>query len=189
MKNKYLNFLIVSALGAALFGLSFAIQGQAVWYLRAGGIILFFLGVALLLIPAKKKEEPVKEEYRYAVKDSFMSAPERELYARLLRLVGGDFAIFPQVALVSLIDKVNFGSYRNELFRVVDFALCDRFSLKPVLIIELNDASHKREERMRRDEKVRCIAARAGLNVLTLELDSMPDDRALRKKIFSEARK
>lgn len=189
MKNKYLNFLIVSALGAALFGLSFAIQGQAVWYLRAGGIILFILGVALLLIPAKKKEEPVKEEYRYAVKDSFMSAPERELYARLLRLVGGDFAIFPQVALVSLIDKVNFGSYRNELFRIVDFALCDRFSLKPVLIIELNDASHKREERMRRDEKVRCIAARAGLNVLTLELDSMPDDRALRKKIFSEARK
>ena len=189
MKNKYLNFLIVSALGAALFGLSFAIQGQAVWYLRAGGIILFFLGVALLLIPAKKKEEPVKEEYRYAVKDSFMSAPERELYARLLRLVGGDFAIFPQVALVSLIDKVNFGSYRNELFRIVDFALCDRFSLKPVLIIELNDASHKREERMRRDEKVRCIAARAGLNVLTLELDSMPDDRAPRKKIFSEARK
>ena len=189
MKNKYLNFLIVSALGAALFGLSFAIQGQAVWYLRAGGIILFFLGVALLLIPAKKKEEPVREEYRYAVKDSFMSAPERELYVRLLRLVGGDFAIFPQVALVSLIDKVNFGSYRNELFRIVDFALCDRFSLKPVLIIELNDASHKREERMRRDEKVRCIAARAGLNVLTLELDSMPDDRALRKKIFSEARK
>ena len=189
MKNKYLNFLIVSALGAALFSLSFAIQGQAVWYLRAGGIILFFLGVALLFIPAKKKEEPVKEEYRYAVKDSFMSAPERELYARLLRLVGGDFAIFPQVALVSLIDKVNFGSYRNELFRIVDFALCDRFSLKPVLIIELNDASHKREERKRRDEKVRCIAARAGLNVLTLELDSMSDDRALRKKIFSEVRK
>ena len=186
MKNKYLNFLIVTGLGAAVFGLSFVITGQALWYLRAGGIILFFLGIALLLIPAKKKEEPVREEYRYAVKESFMSAPERELYARLLR---GDFAVFPQVVLVSLIDKVNFGSYRNELFRIVDFALCDRFNLKPVLIIELNDASHKREERARRDEKVRCIAARAGLNVLTLELDAMPDDRTLRKKIFSEMRK
>lgn len=189
MKNKYLNFLIVTGLGAAVFGLSFVITGQALWYLRAGGIILFFLGIALLLIPAKKKEEPVREEYRYAVKESFMSAPERELYARLLRVIGGDFAVFPQVALVSLIDKVNFGSYRNELFRIVDFALCDRFNLKPVLIIELNDASHKREERARRDEKVRCIAARAGLNILTLELDAMPDDRTLRKKIFSEIRK
>ena len=188
MKHKYRDILILSAIGAVLFGLSFAFKGQVVSYLRAGGIIIFFLGIALFFLP-DKKSEPVKEEYRYVVKESFMTAPERELYARLQRLVGGDFDIFPQVALASLIDKVNFGSYRNELFRIVDFALCDRFNLKPVLIIELNDASHKRDDRKLRDEKVRCIAARAGLNVLTLELDNMPDDRTLRKKIFTEIRK
>ena len=189
MKKKYLNFLIIIGLGATLFGLSFAIGGQAVMYLRVGGILLFLLGVALLLVPQKKKEEPVNADYLYTVKESFMSAPERELYARLMRCLGGDFAIFPQVALASLVDKVNFGSYRNELFRIVDFALCDRFSLRPVLIIELNDASHKREERRRRDEKVRCIAERAGLGMLTLELDDLPDDRTLRKKIFSSIKR
>lgn len=58
-----------------------------------------------------------------------------------------------------------------------------------MLIIELNDASHKREERRRRDEKVRCIAERAGLGMLTLELDDLPDDRTLRKKIFSSIKR
>lgn len=184
MKGKYINFLIITGMGAAAFALSFIISGAAVWWLRIGGIIFILAGISLLFIP-KKKDEPISAEYKYAVKSEFMSAPERELYVRLLKTVGGDFEIFPQVALVSLIDKVNFNSYRNELFRIVDFALCDRRSLKPKLIIELNDASHNRADRVARDEKVRCIAARAGLNVLTITTDENFDDRTLRKKVFS----
>lgn len=76
-------------------------------------------------------------------------------------------------------------SYRNELFRVVDFALFDRNTLKPLLIIELNDASHNRADRKERDEKVKCIAERAGLGVLTLHVGDMPFGRGLRKLIYT----
>lgn len=170
-------------MGAAAFALSFLNLGAAVWWLRIGGIVFILLGVSLLLTK-EKKAEPVNEQYRYAVKESFMSEPERRLYARLLRAAGSDFEVFPQVALASLIDKVNFGSYRNELFRIVDFALCDRRTLKPRLIVELNDASHNRADRIARDEKVRCIAERAGLNVLTLTLEDDFDERVLRKRFM-----
>lgn len=171
-------------MGAAAFALSFLNLGAAVWWLRIGGIVLFILPGVSLLLTKEKKAEPVNEQYRYAVKESFMTEPERRLYARLLRAVGSDFEVFPQVALVSLIDKVNFGSYRNELFRIVDFALCDRRTLKPRLIVELNDASHNRADRIARDEKVRCIAERAGLHVLTLTPEDDFDDRTLRKRVY-----
>ena len=186
MKNRYKNFFIITFMGAAAFGLSFLPLGAAVWWLRIGGVIFILAGVSLLFI-RDKKPPPVNEQYRYALKDSIMSAPERELYVRLQAAAGREFEVFPQIALAAIIDKVNFGSYRNELFRIVDFVLCDRRTLKPKLIVELNDASHKRADRIARDEKVACIAARAGINVLTVTLDEIPDERALRKRILSMA--
>lgn len=174
-------------MGAAAFGLSFLPLGAAVWWLRIGGVIFILLAGVSLLFIRDKKPQPVNEQYRYALKDSIMSAPERELYVRLQAAAGREFEVFPQIALAAIIDKVNFGSYRNELFRIVDFVLCDRRTLKPKLIVELNDASHKRADRIARDEKVACIAARAGINVLTVTLDEIPDERALRKRILSMA--
>ncbi len=189
MKNRLIEFLLISLLGATLLAFSFVVAGSAVWWLRILGIVLILAGVATLIIKhdsgENEKPEPINKEYGYAVKDTFMTAPERELYARLIKTVGGDFEVFPQVALVSLVDKTTFNSFRNELFRIVDFALCDKKSLKPRLIIELNDASHKRADRIERDEKVKCILERAGLNLLTVTTDERLDDKTLKRRIYS----
>lgn len=192
MRNRVVEFLLISVLGATVFAFSFVVSGAAVWWLRVFGAILIAVGVATLIIKRdageNEKPEPINKEYAYAVKDAFMTAPERELYERLLKTVGGDFAVFPQVALVSLVDKTTFNSFRNELFRIVDFALCDRKTLKPRLIIELNDASHKRADRIERDEKVKCISDRAGLGLLTVNTDELLDDKTLRKRVFAMLR-
>lgn len=181
MKNKIVQVLLFAFLGAVTVVIAFLADGAAQWWLLAGGLI--FLSTAILVSMLRREKQPLDEQYEYAVKDAFMSRPERELFARLNELVGKRFYVFPQVALVSLVNKVAGGAYRNELFRIVDFALVDRRTHRPRLAIELNDASHKRSDRMERDEKVRCILERAGLPLLTVETSDMPDDRTLEKRI------
>lgn len=183
MKKRIIDFLLIVLLGTLTFALSF-VWKEADALLKIIGVLLWALATAYLIYP-QKKEEPVNPEYRYAVKPSIMSAPELELYDILLGVVGSRGIVYPQMALISLLDKTTQSSYRNELFRIVDFVVCDRRTFKPLLVIELNDASHKRAERAMRDEKVRCILERAQLPLVTLTLDDLEDERAIRKKVLS----
>ncbi len=186
MNKKRVEFLVVIGLGVISFVLSFFIT-EADFWLKIIGVCLIALAVGYLFY---KKEEtpPLDEGYKYKKKASLMSESEKILYANLLVAVGKEYDIFPQIALLSLVDKITQASYRNELFRIVDFAVCNRTSGAPMLVIELNDASHNREDRKARDEKVKCILERAGLPLLTLTLDEIyaPD---LKKKVFSAIKK
>ena len=183
MKKKYIDFIIVLLVGTICFALSFVIESAQVW-LRAIGVVVILLAVSFIIF--KSKEQPVDPKFKYKKKETLMSAPERQLYYELMQAVGAEFDVFPQLALVTLVDKID-ASYRNELFRVVDFALFDKRTNRPLLVIELNDASHLRDDRKLRDEKVKCILRRAGLKLLTLTLDDIGDAH-LRKRVISAMR-
>ena len=184
--KKNLNFLILLFFGVCSIFASSLLSGGVKIALIVVGVTLILLSVAVVF--TKKESTPaVNEEYRYATKKSLMSEVERALYYRLLTYKIGE--VFPQVSLVSIVDKLTAQSYRNELFRTVDFVVCDARTNKPVLVIELNDASHNRDDRKLRDEKVRCILERARLPLCTLTLDDMNlTDKDLRKKIISQLR-
>lgn len=188
MKKK-LEFLLTFSIGILLFSLSFAFDGAMAIVSRCVGLVLALFSATLLLRSEEKSKEPVVNlNYEYQVKQSIMSPAEQRLYSLLKCVVGREFEIYPQMALISLVDKKTASSYRNELFRVVDFALVDVRNFKPVLVIELNDASHKRKDRMERDEKVKCILSRAGLNLLTLWVDDF-EEMDLRREIYSALRR
>jgi hypothetical protein len=182
MKKRYWQFLLVFTLGAVLFALSFAIDGGIVIAMRIVGFILAILSATLLLKNDDDNAPPVNPDYKYRVKESLTSPSEKKLFYLLKQSVGNQYEIFPQIALVSLVDKLTAGAYRNELFRVVDFVLADARTHKPVLVIELNDASHNKKDRRERDEKVKCILERAGLNMLTLSIENY-DKVNLRREI------
>ena len=184
MKNKYKTFLILFVIGAGIFALSFALSSSAKWWLKVIGVLIILASLAVIII-RDKAPSPVNDEYKYKAKERFMSVPEQTLYETLLRIAGGGVDVFAQVALASIVDKVTYASYRNELFRVVDFLLCSAKTSEPLLVIELNDASHQREERIRRDEKVKCILQRAGVPLLTLTLDEISDEKTLKRRIKS----
>lgn len=184
MKNKFKAFLILLLVGGILLALSFALSSDAKWTVRVVSV-LFLLGAIAVLLIKDKAPEPISEEYHYRAKKTLMSAPERELYYILLTELGRAYDIFPQVALASIVDKTTYASNRNELFRVVDFLLCARKTNRPLLVIELNDATHNRDERKLRDEKVKCILSRAGIPLLTLTLADLSDERAIRLKVKS----
>jgi Ca2+/Na+ antiporter len=180
--KKNINFLIFLLFGIVSLFLGFAFSGAVKITLIAVGVILILL--AVFVVFSKKEAPPVIDEsYRYNTKKSLMTEAERSLYYRLIGFRLGE--VFPQVALVSIVDKEDAKS-RNELFRTVDFLICDERTNKPLFVIELNDATHKRDDRKLRDEKVKCILSRAGLPLVTVTIDELKlSDRDLKKKIIS----
>jgi hypothetical protein len=61
----------------------------------------------------------------------------------------------------------------------VDFVVCEEQSTRPLLVIELDDASHKRSDRSQRDEFVDRACRAANLSILHVQTNNKPDYRAL----------
>ena len=121
-------------------------------------------------IPDKERPLPTK----YAKKDCLMTPPEQALMQVLEGLFGARFRILPQIALISLVDKLNYTSYRNELFRVVDFVVVSP-DFVPLVVVELNDKSHLRADRRERDAKVAEILQKASLPLVVLTPENASD--------------
>lgn len=65
----------------------------------------------------------------------------------------------------------------------IDFLLCDKQTLSPVLAIELDDRSHQQAERQVRDAEVDQLFAAAGLPLLHLPARNSYDTRQLLQDI------
>lgn len=120
------------------------------------GVIIIIIIIYLLF----KKRGP-----RYVVKERLMSATEYEYFKIINSFFGDEYLILPQINLASVIDKVGEG-YRTELFRNVDFGVFD-YNYRPLLLIEINDNTHFRKDRIERDKKVNEICKKAKLPLVT----------------------
>ncbi len=102
---------------------------------------------------------------KYVVKDSLMTQTEYDYFKIINAYFGDNYLILPQINLAAVIDKVGEG-YRTELFRNADFGVFD-YNYRPVLLIEINDATHFRKDRIERDKKVNEICKKAKLPLVT----------------------
>lgn len=67
--------------------------------------------------------------------------------------------------ILEAIDGKGFYRRRNEILpKHIDFTICDRY-FKPVVALELNGNSHRREDRIVRDGRVKEIFEDAGLHL------------------------
>jgi very-short-patch-repair endonuclease len=105
--------------------------------------------------------------FPYKAKPYFFSNAEASFYHLLLQMTGENIIVFPHVALRDLvtitgINKSDYYKYYNQIDRKqIDFLLVDAKNLKPMLVIELDDSSHQRPDRVQRDifvEKVLTIS-------------------------------
>jgi hypothetical protein len=107
-----------------------------------------------------------------------------EFYNILLSLLHPEhFSVLPSIPLVSVIEKLTQNSYRNELFRVADFCITDAKTTEPLLLIELNDASHERADRAERDRKVFDICFRASLPLIAFSFTEAADIKFVEKTL------
>ena len=133
------------------------------------GVILQTLG----LMP--KQATPINEVFPYARRDDFLSPSELSFYKVLDLAVGSKLKICPKVSLkdiffVTARERSQQSTYSNKIDRKhVDFLLCSRDSLKPICGIELDDLSHKREDRVIRDKFFEQVFVTAGLKLIRFE--------------------
>lgn len=115
-----------------------------------------------------------KEIYPYALRDDFLSPAELSFYRVLATVVDPEIRICTKVALGDLFyakikDSSEWRRYTNKIDRKhVDFLLCDGQTMRPLAGIELDDSSHRREDRQARDHFVNRVFAAATLPLIRI---------------------
>lgn len=144
--------------------------------------LIVIVGVAFLVLTRMglihsdeetEQEGRGKKMYSYRHKQFFMTRAENDFYQGLVRAVGDRYAIFAQVHLPDIVDeKIPGQDWRAARARInrksIDFVLCDKQYLNPKLAVELDDASHEREERQERDGFVQEVLRMAELPLLRI---------------------
>jgi very-short-patch-repair endonuclease len=142
------------------------------FYIFIGIVVGVALVVKFFSNNSSEKEEAKKKPlYKYNRKDFLISRPEHEFFNILVEIAGNQYQVFTQVHLPTILDhKVvgqNWkGSFSHINGKSVDFVICEKSYLKPLLAIELDDKSHDRFDRIERDSEVERMLQEAGMPLL-----------------------
>jgi very-short-patch-repair endonuclease len=143
-----------------------------------------------LFLPEESLGEEKKSAYNYRRKDFLMSRAEHEFFDILIGIIGNQYYIFPQIHLSTILDNKVVGQSWRGAFRhidekSVDFVICDKAYIKPLLAIELDDRTHERNDRKERDEEVERILNEAGLSLVRFRNNGHFDKEEI-KRLVSE---
>ncbi len=139
-----------------------------------GGLLLLVI-VAVIAVQhiskIAKRGNKNSAIYRYGRKDFFMNRAEHEFFDALIEAVGNRYYVFPQVHLSTILEhRIKGQDWRAAFRRIngksVDFVICDKAYIKPLLAIELDGRSHDVEAVRQRDADVEHIFERAELRLL-----------------------
>jgi len=148
-----------------------------------------FIGVGILLVVVVavrllefflRGKKPV---FEYGRRDCVMTPAERECFVALASEMGMTYHFFPQVHLNSIVQpknsRIRFQAFLHINQKSVDFVACDRSTLRPVFVIELDDKSHNQPKRIERDKEVERILNGAGLPLVRIENRGRFEPKAL----------
>jgi very-short-patch-repair endonuclease len=129
----------------------------------------------------------------YRRKDFLLSKAERSFFGVLEQAVGTDYWLFPKIRVADLLWLPKIAQSRQSHFnriaaKHIDFVLCDCDTVRPMLAIELDDGSHQREKRIRRDAFVDEALKAAGLPLLRVPAQHAYNVAELKAKIDTAIR-
>lgn len=118
-----------------------------------------------------------------------LTAAETKFFRALQAAVGTQYTIFPQLPLWTLIqpesnDPNAARAFNNRInLKRIDFVLVDSTSLMPYMAVELDDRSHQREDRQKRDAFVDEVLNQAGIKIVHIRASSTYDLRTIRHQL------
>ena len=126
------------------------------------------LGLVLKLFGVRPKA--VAESLPYALTNRFLSPAELSFYHVLKSILSPEVVICSKVRLADVIytqrPHKNRGASNRLNQKHVDFVICDAATMTPRLVVELDDASHQRQDRQERDAFVDSAMQAAGLPIV-----------------------
>jgi len=150
-----------------------------------GSIVLLLVIVAAVVVivaflKAKAQSGVGDEVWPFYAKKP-LSQAEQVLYFRLIQALP-EHIILAQVQLSRLLGVKkgnNYQAWFNRINRMsVDFVVCNKDS-SIVAVIELDDATHQREDRQAADAKKDKVLASAGVRLVRWQAKSIPDIAAI----------
>ena len=139
-------------------------------------------------VPQEELQHEAKYNYQYKRKTYLMTRAEHEFFDALIMAVNGEYYIFPQIHLSDIVDSKVIGQSWHGAFKhinqkSVDFVLCDKKYLSPILAIELDDYTHQRPDRILRDQEVERVLREAELPLLRIKNSGSFDSSEIAQKI------
>ena len=136
-------------------------------------IFIVFLIIAIAIIGIKTNKQItknyVKKEYAYVKKECIMTAFELKFYQILQECISG-CVIIPQAHFSMFLEhRIKGQNWKAAFSRIngksVDFLICNN-EMKPLFAVELDDSTHNRLERQKRDIFVNSIMNNANIPLL-----------------------
>lgn len=132
-----------------------------------------------------------EKRFPYEKRSSLLTQSELAFYRVLQDAVDGRWAIHTMVRMADLIrvqpETPKFQSWQNRIHaKHIDFLLCDSGTLEAKLAVELDDRSHQRPDRKRRDEFVNQALNDAGLPLLRVDVQKEYNLDVLRQTIVDQ---
>lgn len=153
--------------------------------------VLFGFWIAYIMSKnfVMKTDRP-KKQYKYFIKRKIMTDREAIFYEKLVKVCGDSIVVFPQIHLSSLFSHYVKGQSFASAFKKingksVDFVLCRKADLKPILAIELDDRSHSKSDRAVRDKFVEELFINANFPLLRFQSVTIQQD-ALKREILNK---
>lgn len=173
---------------------SFVVSGQNIknmtWlYLLVAIVIAVLIIEKLGVFNSKEKQQ--FDDFPYQQRKYLLTLAERPFFEVLERIAQKHNSyVFTKVRLEDLILPIkgtkNWWIYRNKIkSRHVDFVICDKENIRPLIAIELNDSSHLKEKRIRRDDFYRKLFSTIQLPFLEITLRNVYEETDLEEKIRS----
>lgn len=156
-------------------------------------IIIVLIGVVGEIIENKlfgKNESKTPENNKTIIykQKPFMTVSETSFYQKIKPLEQ-QYKIVPQVNLATIIEKIADTKYQTELFRNIDYGIFANDFSKILLLIELNDPSHKQAQRKKRDIKVHEICKDANIPIITFYTNYPNEQQYVLNRIITEIQK
>lgn len=165
------------------------------WYLIIIGVLVII--ILAVYLEAKNSDdyeeednEDNKVDYKlpYRKRKYLLTIPEKKFYDVLKTVVKDDYVIFAKVRIPDLIDSPKWKkTWQTDFNRIrakhIDFVICDKYIISPLLAIELDDSTHNRTDRKRRDDFVDEAFKVAQLPILHVKSSSQYNSELLLKQI------
>jgi very-short-patch-repair endonuclease len=99
------------------------------------------------------------------------------------------YYIFPQVHFSKIIYADGQQNFRNQYFNKIDrksadFVLFDKATVSPMLVIEVDDSTHNRRDRVERDDFINSVLEKCGIPIV--HVHPFVGEEELRREIIGK---
>ena len=142
------------------------------WFF-AGFVALMLLALLLRMLDSQPQKNPDlgNSALPYQREQYLLTGHEKAFFDLLITAAPSDVYVCPQVGLSAIL-KVRPGSkkrtsYQNRIHQKrIDYLICDKASLRSLVVVELDDSSHDSPKRQDRDTFLDDACKSAGLKIL-----------------------